>query len=59
MSSLGNKMKTIALLLLLAPVHGLGASHAEEQCSKVKSAQVVRVDDSCYCRLERSLHWRI
>ena len=41
----GNKMKAIALLLLLASVQGLGASQAEEQCSKVKSAQIVRVDD--------------
>jgi hypothetical protein len=45
MLNLGNKMKAIALLLLLAPVQGLGASQAEGQCSKVKSAQIVRVDD--------------
>ncbi|MGH9751886.1 MAG: hypothetical protein ACREA2_03810 [Blastocatellia bacterium] len=46
MSNLGkNMMKAIALLLLLAPVQGLGASQTEEQCSKVKSAQIVRVDD--------------
>jgi hypothetical protein len=38
-------MKAIAFLLLIAPVHGLGASQAEEQCLKVKSAQIVRVDD--------------
>jgi|SRR5262245_53277063 len=41
----GNKMKAIALLLLLASVQGPDASQAEEQCSKVKSAQIVRVDD--------------
>jgi hypothetical protein len=41
----GNKMKAIALLLLLAPFQGLGASQAEEQCSKVKSALIVRVDE--------------
>ena len=41
----GNKIKAIALLLLLAPPQGLGASQAEEQCSKVKSALIVRVDD--------------
>jgi hypothetical protein len=46
MLNLGGKMKAIALLLLLAPVLGLGASQAEEQCSKVISAQIVRVDDS-------------
>ena len=45
MLNIGNKMKAIALLLLLAPVQGLGAGQAEEQCSKVKSAQIVRVDD--------------
>jgi hypothetical protein len=45
MLNLGNKMKAIALLLLLAPVQGLGANQAEEQCSKVKSAQIVRVDE--------------
>jgi hypothetical protein len=45
MLNLGNKIKAIALLLLLAPLQGLGASQAEEQCSKVKSAQIVRVDD--------------
>jgi hypothetical protein len=38
-------MKAIALLLLLAPVQGLSDTQAEEQCSKVKSAQIVRVDD--------------
>jgi hypothetical protein len=41
----GNKMKAIALLLLLGPVQALSESQAEEQCSKVKSAQIVRVDD--------------
>jgi len=45
MLNLGNKIKAIALLLLLAPVQGLSESQAEEQCSKVKSAQIVRVDD--------------
>lgn len=41
----GNKMRAIALLLLLAPVQGLSEGQAEEQCLKVKSAQIVRVDD--------------
>jgi hypothetical protein len=41
----GNKMTAISLLLLLATVQGPGASQAEDQCSKVKSAQIVRVDD--------------
>ena len=45
MLNLGNKIKAIALLLLLAPVQGLSESQAEEQCSKVKSPQIVRVDD--------------
>ena len=45
MLSLGNNMKAIALLLLLASLQGLGASQTEEQCSKVKSAPIVRVDD--------------
>jgi hypothetical protein len=43
--NLGNKTKAIAVLLLLAPVQGLSENQAEEQCSKVKSAQIVRVDD--------------
>lgn len=45
MLSLGNKIKAIALLLLLATLQGLDVSQAEEQCSKVKSALIVRVDD--------------
>ena len=45
MLNIGNKMKAIALLLLLAPVQGLSESQAEEQCLKIKSAQIVRVDD--------------
>jgi hypothetical protein len=45
MLNLGNKMKAIALLLLLATLHGFGASQADEQCSKVNSALIVRVDD--------------
>jgi hypothetical protein len=38
-------MKAIAVLFLLTPVQGPGATQAEEQCSKVKSAQIVRVND--------------
>ncbi len=38
-------MKAIPLILLLAPVQGFSESQAEEQCSKVKFAQIVRVDD--------------
>jgi hypothetical protein len=38
-------MKAIALLLLLAPIQGLSHSQAEEQCSKIKSVQIVRVND--------------
>jgi hypothetical protein len=45
MLNLGKNMKAIALMLLLAPVQGLSESQAEEKCSKVKSAQIVRVDD--------------
>jgi hypothetical protein len=45
MLNFGNKMNAIALILLLAPVQGLVASQAEEQCSKVKSPQIVRVDE--------------
>src|SRR5215475_14240656 len=41
----GNKLKAIAILLLLAPVRGLSENQAGEQCSKVKSAQIVRVND--------------
>jgi hypothetical protein len=45
MLNLGNMAQAISLLLLLAPVRELGANQAEEQCSKVKSAQIIRVDD--------------
>jgi hypothetical protein len=41
----GNMMKAIQLLLLLTPIQGLSDIQAEDQCSKVKSAQIVRVDD--------------
>jgi hypothetical protein len=43
--NLANKMKAITILLLLTPLQALSNRQIKEECTKVKSAQIVRIDE--------------